>query len=80
MAMSSRAPHAAREGQQPAVGSLVEFELVQQVRGGLPGIGDVAQLAHQHQVLPASEHVVHRGGLSGHADLLADLGGLLRHV
>ena len=44
------------------------------------GIGDVAQLAHQHQVLPGGEHVVDRGELSGQADLLADLGGLLRHV
>ena len=74
------APHPAREGQQAAVGGLVEVELVEQVRGGLPGIGDVAQLAHQHQVLPGGEHVVDRGELSGQADLLADLGGLLRHV
>ncbi len=48
---------------------------VEQVRRGLPGIGDVAQLAHQHQVLPGGEQVVHRGELSGHADVLADLGG-----
>ena len=74
------ASHPAREGQQAAVGRLVEIERVEQVRRGLPGIGDVAQLAHQHQVLPGGEHVVHRGELSGQADLLADLGGLLRHV
>ncbi len=43
-------------------------------------VGDVAQLAHQHQVLPGGEHVVHRGELPGQGDLLADLGGLRRHV
>jgi hypothetical protein len=80
MAMSSRRPHAARVGGQAPVGRLGESEAVQQVRRGLPGIGDVAQLAHQHQVLPAGEDVVHRGELPGQADLLADLRRLRRHV
>ena len=44
------------------------------------GSATVAQLAHQQQVLAGGEHVVDRGELSGQADLLADLGGLLGDV
>ncbi len=74
------AAHPTREGEHVAVGGLVEVELVQQLGGGLPRIGDAAQLAYQHQVLPGAEHVVHRGELPGQAYLFANLGGLLRHV
>ncbi len=74
------AAHPAGEGHQAAVGGLVEIERVEQVCCGLPRIGDVAQLAHQHQVLAGGEQVVDRGELSGHADVLADVGGLFGHV
>ena len=74
------APHPAREGQQAAVGGLVEIEPVEQICGGLPGIGDVAQLAHQHQVLPGGEHVVHRGELPVTLICSRTFGRLLRHV
>ena len=74
------APHPAGEGGQAAVGGIGEVEVVEQIGGGPSRVGDVAQLADEHEVLAGGEDVVDRGELSGHADVLADLGGLGRHV
>ena len=67
------AAHPTGIGRHAAICRLLQPEPPQQVRGGLAGIGDVAQVADQPQVLAPRQPVVDGGELPRQADLLAHL-------
>jgi hypothetical protein len=76
------APHAAGIALDYPVGGVGQLEELEQFGGPRPGLArsHPAQLADQHEVLPAGQQPVQGGVLGGHADLPAHRGRPGQHV
>ena len=67
------AAHPTGERRHTAIGRFLQPEPPQQVCGGLGGVGNVAQVADQQQVLATRQPIVDGSELPGQADLVAHL-------
>ena len=74
------AAHAAGERRHSAIGRFLQPEPPQQVCRGLGGVGNVAQVADQQQVLAAGQPIVDGGELPRQTDLVAHLVRARRNV